>query len=129
MHRGCPWDLNKKPPAPPIGFKSSLGSATGTAWAGLCLIHHHHQSDHGSDVPMALAMRPSIPGQVSGDRAACDVKLRDTAMPCGIARKVELVEPELYDKELFPGEPQIRSGIFCFDFMAFFRLGWEIGFL
>ena len=58
-------------------------------------------------VPMALAMRSSIPGEVSGDRAACDVKLRDTVMPGGIARKVEMVAAVLYDKEFFPGEPQI----------------------
>ena len=42
-------------------------------------------------VPMALAMRSSIPGEVSGERAVCDVKLRDTMMPGGIARKVEMV--------------------------------------
>ena len=58
-------------------------------------------------VPMALAMRSSIPGEVSGERAVCDVKLRDTVMPGGIARKVEMVAAVLYDKEFFPGEPQI----------------------
>ena len=58
-------------------------------------------------VPMALAMRSSILGEAAGDRAACDVKLRDTLMPGGIARKVELVAEVLYDKECFPGEPQI----------------------
>jgi hypothetical protein len=58
--------------------------------------------------PMALAMQSSIPGELAGDRAAaCDVKLRDTVMPGGIARKVELVAAVLYDKEFFPGEPQI----------------------
>ena len=56
---------------------------------------------------MALAMRSSIPGEVAGDRAACDVKLRDTVMSDGIARKVELVAAVLYDEEFFPGEPQI----------------------
>ena len=56
-------------------------------------------------VPMALAMRSSISGEFSGDRAACDVKLRDTFMPGGIERKVELVAAVLYDKEFFPGEP------------------------
>ena len=58
-------------------------------------------------VPMALAIRSSIPDVVAGDRAACDVKLRDMIMPGGIARKVELVAAVLYDKEFFPGEPQI----------------------
>ena len=65
---------------------------------------------HGANwitVPMALAKRSSIPGEVAGDWAACDVKLRDTVMPGGIARKVEMVAAVLYDKELFPGEPQI----------------------
>ena len=65
---------------------------------------------HGANritVPMALAKRSSIPGEVAGDRAACDVKLRDTVMPGGIARKVEMVAAVLYDKEFFPGEPQI----------------------
>ena len=57
-------------------------------------------------VPMALAMRSSIPDEVAGGRAMCDVKLRDTIMPGGIARKVELVAAVLYDKEFFPGEPQ-----------------------
>ena len=52
-------------------------------------------------VPMALAMRSSIPGEVSGERAVCDVKLRGTSMPGGIARKVEMVAAVLYDKELF----------------------------
>ena len=44
---------------------------------------------------------------MSGERAVCDVKLRDTMMPGGIARKVEMVAAVLYDKEFFPGEPQI----------------------
>ena len=26
-----------------LGFWSGRALATGTAWAGLCLIHHHHQ--------------------------------------------------------------------------------------
>ena len=58
-------------------------------------------------LPMALAMRSSIPGEVAGDRAACDVKLQATVMPVGIARKVGMVAEVLYDKEFFPGEPQI----------------------
>ena len=58
-------------------------------------------------VPMALAMRAAIPGDVMSGRAVCDVKLRDTTMPGGIARKVEMVAAVLHDKDFFPGEPQI----------------------
>ena len=58
-------------------------------------------------VPMALAMRSAIPGDVTSDRAASDVQLRDTVMPGGISRKVEMVASELKDEEFFPGEPQI----------------------
>ena len=50
-------------------------------------------------VPMALAMRSSILREAAGDRAACDVKLRDTVMPGGVARKVELVAAVLYGKD------------------------------
>ena len=58
-------------------------------------------------VPMALAMRSAIPGDVMNERAASDVQLRDTVMPGGISRKVEMVASELKDEEFFPGEPQI----------------------
>ena len=58
-------------------------------------------------VPMALAMRSAIPGDILNDRASLDVQLRDTVMPGGISRKVEMVASELKDEEFFPGEPQI----------------------
>ena len=46
LHRA---PVGQGPPGPDwlaisFGFWSGRALATGTAWAGLCLIHHHHQS-------------------------------------------------------------------------------------
>ena len=54
---------------------------------------------------MALAARSALPGDVMHLNAGMDMKLRDTATPVGVARKIEVVAADLRLKNFFPGEP------------------------
>ena len=57
-----------------FGFWSGRALATGTAWAGLCLIHHHHHHHHhqgkfgvrSPNSAFAVLQRPTIERSVDG---------------------------------------------------------------
>ena len=58
-------------------------------------------------MPMALAARSTISGDVMHERASQDIRLRDTTVPGGIARKVEMIASALRMEHIYPGEPQV----------------------
>ena len=53
-----------------FGFWSGRALATGTAWAGLCLIHHHHQECDRSAPRGATGVRQECDRSATGVRNA-----------------------------------------------------------